>query len=132
MSLNVTASAAVVGCRELIHYAALVEEKRAGRPRAGLTRTQVEYCEEIERRMLADHDLFSEIPSVYLFTYVDKDGYVPPEVRGRCDTDAWKQGILSEALTCTHAQTDTSRCSNHGWAIGNLVPKTVDRTWITC
>ncbi len=41
---------------------------------------QVEYCEQVEARMLAGEDLFSDVPSVYLFTYVDKDGYVPPQV----------------------------------------------------
>ena len=69
--------------RELIRYAEAVAEKTAGRgDRLGLTRTDTEYRDKIEKRLKRGDDLFSDVPSVYFFTYVDKDGYVPESVSG--------------------------------------------------
>jgi hypothetical protein len=57
-----------------------VDEKRAGRSQLGHTRTDTEYCAKVEHLMDTNDSLFSDVPSVYFFTYVDKDGYVPDSV----------------------------------------------------
>jgi hypothetical protein len=81
---SITAAAscahALAVLRELIRYTSVVEDRRAGRHELSLTRADTEYVDKVTKRVNRGDDLFSQVPSVYFFTYVDKDGFVPKEV----------------------------------------------------
>lgn len=69
----------VFGPRELLKYAAAVDERRSGRA-TGLHTSPVEaeYIAEIEGLMTAGVPLFQTSSSVMLYTHSDRDAYVPP------------------------------------------------------